>query len=105
MEESDDHRESEQTPTPYSNMLRDRIRSELKLDQVDDEYFELLHVYSDCQLREFVQSKEYEFHAGCAYYEFKNEVEHVSEDKQLVFMKVSSNYTITCVLSNSPCIS
>ena len=88
----DDHKESEQTSMPHSNMIRDRIRNELKLEQFDDgsPCFELLHVYSDCQLREFVHSEGYEFHAGCAYYEFKNEVEHVSEDKQLVFMKVSS---------------
>ena len=51
-----------------------------------------------------MRSEGYEFHAGCAYYEFKNEVEHVSKEKQLVFMKVSSNHTITSVLSNSPCI-
>ena len=101
LEELNNHKESEQTPMPHSVKGRDRIRSELKLDQFDDGCFELLHVYSDCQLREFVQSKGYEFHAGCAYYEFKNEVEHVSEDKQLVFMKVSSNHTITSVLSNS----
>ena len=105
MEELDDHKESKQTPMPHSNMIYDRIRNELELEQVDDGCFDLLHVYNDCQLREFVQSEGYEFHAGCIYYEFKNEVEHVSEDKQLVFMKVSSNYTITCVLSNSPCIS
>ena len=92
MEELDDHKEFKQTPVPHSIMLHDRIRNELKLDQVDDGCFELLHVYSDCQLREFVLSEGYyEFHAGSAYYEFKNEVEYVSEDKQLVFMKVSSS--------------
>ena len=102
LEMSDDsHKESEQTRGPPSNTGYDRLKSELKLCQVDDEYLELFHVYSDSQLREFLLSKECEFYAGCAYYEFKNEVEHVSEDKQLVFMKVSSNHTITSVLSNS----
>ena len=91
MEGLDDHKESDQTPVLQSIMGRDRIRIELKLDQVDDVCFKLLHVHSDCQLREFVLSEGYEFHAGCAYYEFKNEVEYVSEDKQLVFMKVSSS--------------
>ena len=77
-----------------SNMGRDRLRIELKLNQIDDRHFELLCVHSDCQLREFVLSKGYEFHAGRAYYEFKNEIEYVSEDKQLVFMKVSSSLVV-----------
>jgi hypothetical protein len=50
----------------------------------------LFHVESDSQLREFLLMKRCEFRSGWAYYEFKNEVEHVSEDKQLVFMKVSA---------------
>ena len=91
----DPHKEFELTRGKPSNTGYDRLKKELKLCQIDDEYLKLFHVYSDSQLREFVLREGCEFYAGCAYYEFKNEVEHVSEDKQLVFMQVSSNYTIS----------
>jgi hypothetical protein len=86
LELPDGHKQPEQT----SVKGHDRIWNEFKLHQVDDGYFELYHVDSDSQLREFLQTRRCEFRSGWAYYEFKNEVEHVSEDKQLVFMKVSS---------------
>ena len=73
---------------------RDRIRDELKFRQVEDGYFECLHVDSDSQLQEFLLKKEYEFKRGHVYYEFKHEVEHISEDKELVFMKVNFFYTL-----------
>ena len=101
MEELDSHKKFEQTPVLQSIMGHDRIRIELKLNQVDDRYFELLHVNDDYQLREFVLSEGYEFHAGCAYYEFKNEIEYVSEDKQLVFMKVSSSQVVLAICYTS----
>lgn len=69
---------------------RDRIKHELKLQQVEDGYFKSFHVDSDSQLCDFLLRERQGFSAGCAYYEFKHEVEYVSEDKQLVFMKVSS---------------
>ena len=85
MEQSDDHNDVSQTRLNQRNAYHDRIK-ELKLQVKDG--FQLFNVDNDCQLREFLESKKLKFWRGCAYYEFTHEMEHVSEVKQLMFMKV-----------------
>ena len=65
----------------------DSIRQELQLTLVQEGRFESYNVNNDCQLRDFLPNN-LKFRRGCAYYEFEHEVEHISEDKQLIFMKV-----------------
>ena len=92
LEPPDDHRVPEQEQTPLQFLIkRDRIRDELNLQPVEN--FDLLHVTEDSQLQEFLLRKGYELDTGYVYYEFQHEVEHVSEDKELVFMKVRYMHT------------
>ena len=88
MAQSDDHNDVGQIPINQRIAYHDRIKEELKLCRVVDRCFQPLNVDSDCQLREFLESRKLNFWRGCAYYEFTHEIEHVSEVKQLIFMKV-----------------
>ena len=58
----------------------------LKLKAVDENEWILVKykVNSDCSIKEFIERQESIFKRGCAFYEFKNEVECISEDQQLI---------------------
>ena len=91
LEEDNEHVRLEQLSSNQPKY--DKIKEELKLSEVDSGCFEFFEVVKDCQLREFLFDINHKFEAGYVYYEFQHEVEHVSEDKQLVFMKVGSFVT------------
>ena len=60
----------------------------LKLKAVDqNEWFIAKYdVDSDCSLKEFVEKHNLIFKRGRVFYEFNNEVERISRDKQLILM-------------------
>ena len=47
---------------------------------------ELFDIDKDCSLKEFVEEKGLTYKKGCAFYEFTNDVESISEDKEIIFM-------------------
>ena len=62
----------------------------LKLKAVNENEWILVKykVVNDCSIKEFIEKKEQIFKRGCAFYEFKNEVEYISEDQQLILYKL-----------------
>ena len=48
-------------------------------------------VEHNCSLKEFVEGIGLTFKRGCAFYEFVNSVECITEDKVLIFAKVCTS--------------
>ena len=63
------------------------LYSTLLLKRIDpsQRYFYKYSVKKNCSLKEFVKRRGLEFERGSAYYEFKEYMENISEDKEVVF--------------------
>lgn len=46
-----------------------------------------LTVTKDCDLRTFIESNKKEFYRGCAFYQFTNENEDISDDKEIILLE------------------
>ena len=74
--------------------LTDDDLPHLNLKAVDENEWVLIDyvVESDCSMKEFIEKQGHVFTRGCAFYEFNNEVESISEDQQLIiFENVCTN--------------
>ena len=72
-------------PKPDEDVTLD-LNSTVLLKRIDSSqrYFFKYHVEENCSLREFVEQQGLEYKRGCAYYEFKEYTENISEDKEVV---------------------
>ena len=88
--------------TDFHNVALDEVRrftnSDLKPNVVEskpcDQSQMILVQYEvegNCSLKEFVERKGLSFKRGCAFYEFANSVECITEDKVLIFAKVCTS--------------
>ena len=67
------------------------VKDKLKLKLITDRKFAAINVNKNCKLREAIESSKKQFKRGQAYYEFINDKENISEDKELIFInKVES---------------
>ena len=72
------------------NARRNTVEDKLQLEKITDGRFKLCKIMSDWQLREFLNRGHLEYWRGCAYYEFRHELEtNIFKDKRLLFLKVS----------------
>ena len=69
------------------------IEVKLNLELITERSFDRLDIRNDCKLREAIEYSKKKFVRGRAYYEFVHDKENISEDKQLIFMKVDWNHS------------
>ena len=62
------------------------VNYKLKLELITNRKFEMLEVEKNGKLREAIESSNKKFMRGRAFYEFINDIENISEDKELIFM-------------------
>ena len=70
------------------------IEATLNLKPIVDRSFNKLEIKKDCKLKEAVEYESKLFKRGHAYYEFTHKMEHVSEDKELIFMNKVINLLV-----------
>ena len=74
---------------PIEKKFTDSDLLHLKLKAVDENEWVIVeyNIDDDCSLKEFIEMQKLIFKRGRAFYEFKNDVENISEDKQLIFFE------------------
>ena len=74
---------------PIEKRFTDNNLPHLKLKAVDENEWVIFRydIDDDCSLKEFIEMQKVIFKRGRAFYEFKNNMENISEDKQLIFFE------------------
>ena len=77
----------------------DRVCMQFKLKLVTERDFQVYHVEKDYELREFIEQEiEKEFQRGYVYYELTDEMEDISEDKEIIFQNKVTSIIISDII-------
>ena len=71
-------------PKPDEDVILKPSMLLLKRIGSNQRYFFKYSVKEDCSLKEFVEQRGLKFERGCAYYEFKEYIENIAGDKEVV---------------------
>jgi hypothetical protein len=71
----------------FSRLL---IKGRLNLQKINQDRFKLYEIKNSCQLRDAAPFKDTgDFKRGYVYYEFMHEKENISEDKEIILMRIA----------------
>ena len=88
---------------PITGVVGQRVNLELsiinrlKLEPINNRTFRRHTVWSNCSLKDAIDFKmKFLFKRGHAYYEFIHDIENISKEKELIFMKVIIIFSLCC---------